>query len=124
MALKPAKLRCFMLTDDTFQQDITIYVPKSNIDVSIPSISNQPVKFFGRTNSFTVSGKDQMEVISLAVSKGLALINNLFIKECKKFGFSNTYLCLGCADLCSFMRFLHQQFHVQNKIYLVTSENG
>ena len=73
-----------MLTDDTFQQDITIYVPKSNIDVSIPSISNQPVKFFGRTNSFTVSGKDQMEVISLAVSKGLALINKSFHKEVQK----------------------------------------
>ena len=84
MALKPAKLRCFMLTDDTFQQDITIYVPKSNIDVSIPSISNQPVKFFGKTNSFTISGKDQMEVISLAVSKGLALINKSFHKGVQK----------------------------------------
>lgn len=84
MALKPVKLRCFMLTDDTFQQDITLYMPKSNIDVSIPSISNQPVNFFGKPNSFTVSGKDQMEVISLAVSKGLALINKFFHKGVQK----------------------------------------
>ena len=50
MALKPAKSRCFVLTDGKFQQDVTLYVSKSNIDVSIPSISNQPVKFFSKDN--------------------------------------------------------------------------
>ena len=71
-------------------------------------ISNQPVKYLGRAISFTVSDKDRMEVIfSAVVSKGLALIN-----KCTKFGFSNTYLCLGWAGLCSVIRFLHQTFYV------------
>ena len=65
MALKPAKSRCFVLTDGKFQEDMTLYVSKSNIVLSIPSISNQQVKFLGRT-------------ISSAVCKGLALIDKSF----------------------------------------------
>ena len=57
---------------------------KSNTDVPIPSISNQTVKFLGRTISFTVSDKDQTEVISSAVSEGLALIKKSFHKGVHK----------------------------------------
>ena len=63
---------------------MTLYVSKSNIDVSILSISNQPVKFLARTISFTVSDKDQLEVISSAVSKGLALIDKSFHRGVNK----------------------------------------
>ena len=66
-----------MLTDGKFQQGMTL-MPKSNINVSIPSISNQPVKFLGSTISSTVSDNDQLEVFSSPVSKGLALIKNSF----------------------------------------------
>ena len=78
MALKSAKSRCLVVTDGKFQQDIALYVSESNIDVSILSISNHPAKFLGRTISVTVSHKDPMEVISSAVSKGLALVNKPF----------------------------------------------
>ena len=54
MALKLAKSRCLVLTDGKFQQDMSLYVSKSNINVSIHSASNKPVKFLGRTISFTV----------------------------------------------------------------------
>ena len=66
-----------MLTDGKFQQGMTL-MPKSNINMSIPSISNQPVKFLGSTISSTVSDNDQLEVFSSPVSKGLALIKNSF----------------------------------------------
>ena len=74
-ALKPAKSRFLVLTNGKLQQDMKLYVSESNLDVPIPSTSNQQVKFFGRTISFTISDKDQMDIISSAVSKGLALIN-------------------------------------------------
>ena len=85
MALKPAKSRCLVLTDGKLRQDMTLYVSKSNIDVSIPSISNQPVKCLGRTVSFTVSDKDQLEDISSTASKGLALIDKSFYRGVQKF---------------------------------------
>ena len=91
--LKSAKSRCLVLTDGKFQQDITFYVSKSNIDVSIPSISNQPVNFLGKTISFTVSDKDQMEVISSAVSKGLAFINKSFYRGVQQSLDSSTFTC-------------------------------
>ena len=75
MAFKPAKTRCLVLTDGKFQEDVGLYVSKSNIDVSISSISNLPVKFLGRTILYIVSDKDQMEVISSAVSNALDLIS-------------------------------------------------
>ena len=78
MALKPGKSKCLLLPDGTFQQDMTLYVSKSNIGISIASISNQPVTFLGRAISFTVSDKDQRKVNSSAVSKELALINKCF----------------------------------------------
>ena len=68
MALKQVKTRCLVLTDGKFLQDKTLYVSQL-------SISNQPVKCLGKKISFAVSDKDQMEVISSAASKGLALIN-------------------------------------------------
>ena len=84
MALKPAELRCLMLIGGKFPEDMTLYVSKSNIDLPIPYLSNQPVKFLGRTILFTVSEKDQMEVIFSAVSKGLTLINKSFHKGVNK----------------------------------------
>ena len=52
--------------------------------MSIPSISDQPVKFLGKTISFTVSEKDQMEVFPSAVSKGLDLISKSFHRGVQK----------------------------------------
>ena len=52
-----------------------------------------------------------MEVFSSAVSKGLGLISKPLCRGVHtKFGFFNTYLCLSCARLCSFMRFLYQHY--------------
>ena len=36
---------CLMLTSSKFQQDMTLDMSHANIDVLIPSIINQPVKF-------------------------------------------------------------------------------
>ena len=60
-----------MLTDGKFQKDIRLYVPKSNMNVSIPTISNQPVKFLEKTISFTVSHKNQTEALSKAAQLSL-----------------------------------------------------
>ena len=73
-----------MLTDGKFQQDMTLYVSELNIDVSISSISKQPVKFLGKAISFTVSEENKMKVVSSAVSKGLALISKSFHREVHK----------------------------------------
>ena len=50
----------------------------------IPSISNQVVNYLGRRISVRVSDKDQMEVISLAVSKALVPINMPFSRGVQK----------------------------------------
>ena len=55
--------------------------------------SNQPVNFLGKTISFTVSDKDQMEVISSAVSKGLAFINKSFYRGVQQSLDSSTLTC-------------------------------
>ena len=73
-----------MLTDGKFQQNKKMYVSKSNIDVSIPCISNQPVRILKSAVAFTVSEKDKVEVISSVVSKGLALINKYFNRKVYK----------------------------------------
>ena len=52
-----------------------------------------------------------MEVFSSVVSKGLGLISKPLRRGVDtKFEFFNTYLCLSCARLCSFMRFLYQHY--------------
>ena len=63
---------------------MTLYVSELNIDVSISSISKQPVKFLGKAISFTVSEENKMKVVSSAVSKGLALISKSFHREVHK----------------------------------------
>ena len=82
--LNQAKSRCLVLTDGKFQQNKKVYVSKSNIDVSIPCISNQPVRILKSAVAFTVSEKDKVELISSVVSKGLALINKYFNREVYK----------------------------------------
>ena len=80
--LNQAKSRCLVLTDGKFQQNKKVYVSKSNIDVSIPCISNQLVRILKSAVAFTVSEKDK--VVSSVVSKGLAVINKYFNREVYK----------------------------------------
>ena len=78
MKLKPSKSKSLVLIHGRLIQDKHLTIQCDNEVQIIPSIVHNPVKFSGRTISFSLKEKDQVEVFSLAVSKGLSLIDKCF----------------------------------------------
>ena len=75
MKLKPTKSKSILLVNGKVQHDKLLSINYSNQSATIPSIINNPVRFLGRSISFTIKDKDQVEVFCSAVSKGLSLID-------------------------------------------------
>ena len=60
------------------QEDKQLTITNNDQTQIIPSIVQNPVKFLGRTISFSLKDKDQSEAFSLSVSKGLSPIDKSF----------------------------------------------
>ena len=75
MRLKPAKSKSLIMENGRVLQEKVLFVSSGNKDEIIPSIVNNPVKFLGRSISFNLKDTDQIKTFSLAVAKGLSLID-------------------------------------------------
>ena len=63
------------MTNGRVHQEKSLSVSSSAKSENIPSIINNPVKFLGRLITFDLKDTDQIKSFSLAVSKGLSLID-------------------------------------------------
>ena len=84
MQLKPSKSRSLIMIGGKFQQDKQLSITSSNKNQIIPSIIGNPVRFLGRAISFSPKDKDQIEAFSLALTKGLSLIDKSFHRSIHK----------------------------------------
>ena len=78
MKLNPAKSKSLIISDSKVNKDKQLTINFENEVQITPSIINNPVKFLGIFISFSLKDKDQVEAFSLAVSKGLSLIDKSF----------------------------------------------
>ena len=75
MFLKASKSKSLIIKNGKVQHDKFLSIKSPNGTETIPSIVNNPVRFLGRSISFKINDRDQVNVFSLAVSKGLSLID-------------------------------------------------
>ena len=75
MSLKPGKSKVLILKGGKVQHDKVLTITSSNEILTIPSIVNNPVQFLGRTISFNLHDHDEVKSFSLAVEKGLSLLD-------------------------------------------------
>ena len=76
MALKASKSKSLVIMNGKVQHDMFLSIKSPNKIETIPSIIDNAVGFLGRSISFKIIDRDQVNVFSLAVSKGLSLIDN------------------------------------------------
>ena len=75
MFLKTSKSRSLVIKDGKVIFDRTLSITQGEKTEIIPSIHCNPIKFLGRTISFDLSDKNQIEAVSLALSTALNLID-------------------------------------------------
>ena len=78
MQLKPSKSKSLIIVNGRVQEEKSLHIISGKNTQTIPSIVNNPVKFLGRFISFDLKDTDQIKAFSLAVSKGLSLIDKSF----------------------------------------------
>ena len=78
MTAKPSKSKCIVIVNGKVNHENILKISHSDNEVFIPSILDNPVKFLGRLIDHSLSDKNQTEVFSSAVSKGLSLIDRSF----------------------------------------------
>ena len=75
MSLKASKSRSLVIAKGKVVNNEHLTITTNKTVHPIPSIMENPVKFLGRTISDSLSDRNQIEKVKLALSKGLALID-------------------------------------------------
>ena len=76
MSVKASKSKSLVIDSGKIVHDKSLCIVLGANCQAIPSIADNPVKFWGRTISDALSDKYEADSLSLALTKGLALISN------------------------------------------------